>query len=107
MFRSKSNNSPGLPMRKAGADVSVLNLLIHLFLQSLACFIFLNDMQHVWENKSMILRISHNSDSLLNFFEFLNTPSVSMGTIYLSHFTIFFIDGITSLRKESPCQDSP
>ena len=41
MFRSKSNNFPGLPVRKLGADVSILNLLIYLFLQSLASLIIL------------------------------------------------------------------
>lgn len=97
MFRSKSSNS-GLPVRKVGADVSILNLWIYLLLQSLASLIFLMTFNMFRQiNQWFSISLFHISDSLLNIFEFLNTSSSSRDLIFLIHFPIFFTDGEKNL----------
>lgn len=100
MFRSKSSNS-GLPVRKAGADVSTLNYSEPPNLstsKSLASLIFLMTFNMFRQiNQWFFISLFHISDSLLNIFEFLNTSLSSRDLIFLIHIPIFFTDGEKNL----------
>lgn len=99
MLGNKGSDSPGSPVKEVGADVSLLNILIHLFLQNLTGLIFLvtaNKFRQISQWFSLSQSCSQRTRT-----SFPSTASSLTDLISVFHFSIFFADDFTSSREES------
>lgn len=86
MFRSRSSKSPGLPVRKAGTVVSILNPLSYLLPRSLAsliCLTTLNMFRQI--NQWFSISLPPMADSLWNIFDWIFQYSLQFNRFDLSN----------------------
>lgn len=86
MCRSRSSKSPSVPVRTAGAGVSILNPRIYLLLRSLASLIFLMTLNMFRQiNQWFSISLPHISDSLWNIFDWIFQYSLKFNRLDLSN----------------------